>query len=484
MNTSPSAYPETVPETASPANFALNILRGAAIIGLLFVSIWEFAGFRTNEQTFYLTASHHGGNYRLLTFVSFLFEGKMTALLAMVFGAGIVLFLQKKTHPVVIDGPDAYIRQQIWFMLIGLVLAFIVLWPYDILFPFAVVGILVFAFWKLPAKGLFIAALLCTFIYCGKNYWNYTEDKKNYQKYLAVTAVEKKFKQDSTTRANKFIADSTKDPLNIKTILADKKLSDSLAKKKDTLTSKQAEEKGSWEGTVNSLKYDSSKTVAQNKAMRAGYSKIWFYLKGRAQRIESTWLYSIGVWDIGSGMFLGMALLGIGFFHRRFSKITYFLLAVGLIALGIFLTWYRLHYNNVRLLGYSTFIETHPLPYNFFYPLEQLLLASGYAALVIWLLQIKMLNWLWQSLAAVGRIAFTNYILQTIICAFIFYGYGLGYYGRFKQWELYFIVAEITLVQVVFSVLWLRFYKMGPVEWLLYSLVYRKKLTNKREAAA
>ncbi len=320
-------------------------------------------------------------------------------------------------------------------------------------------------------------------MYCGKNYWNYSEDKNDYQKYLAVTVIEKKFKDDSVARAGKFIADSSKNPENIQSIIAAKKLADSLSKKKDTLTSKQSEEKGKWEGLVKSLKYDSSATAAQNKSMRAGYSKIWFYLKGRAQNKESTWLYSIGVWDIASAMFLGMALLGIGFFNRRFAATTYLLFGIGLFAVALFLSWYRIHHNNLRLADYAKFVVGHPVPYNLFYPVEQLVLATGYAALVMWLLQVKMLAWLWQSLAAIGRMAFTNYLLQTIACAFIFYGYGLGFYGRFSQWELYFMVAEISLVQIVFSILWLRFYRMGPAEWLLYSLIYRKKLSNKIPAA-
>lgn len=483
MNTTPSASTESAFMADADGKFSLNILRGAALLGLLVISIWDFGGFGTNEQAFYLTAAHHGGNYRLLTLVSFLFEGKTTALLAMAFGAGLVLFMQKKTHPVPLDGADGYIRQQIWLILFGLVLAFIFLWPKDVLYPFGIVGILLFAFWKLPAKALFIGALFCMLVYAGKNYWNYAEDKGDYKKYLAVTLVEKKFSEDSATRAKKFLADSSSNPANSKSLLSAKKIADSLAKKRDTLTNKQAEEKGKWEGLAKSLKYDSSKTVAQKKNMRAGYSKLWFTLKDKTQYRESTWLYSIGVWDIASAMFLGMALLGIGFFSGRFSKTSYLVTAIGLIALSLFLAWYRIHHNNLRLPDYAAFVKDHALPYNLFYPLEQLSLATGYAALVMWLLQVKALGWLWHSLAAVGQLAFSNYILQTIICAFVFYGYGLGYFGRLKQWELYFIVTELALAQVVFSVLWLRIYKMGPLEWLLYSLVYRKKLSSKTEAA-
>lgn len=81
--------------------------------------------------------------------------------------------------------------------------------PVDILFQYGVVGILLFAFLA-NAGTLLIAAILCTLIYCGKQYWNYADDKKGYKKFLAVTAVEKKFKQDSTARAKKDSFDRTK----------------------------------------------------------------------------------------------------------------------------------------------------------------------------------------------------------------------------------------------------------------------------------
>jgi len=479
MSTHPPASPSPVDER----NFALDVIRGIALFGILFISIREFGGFTLNEQVRYITSSSHGGNYKLLSLVSLLFEGKMTGLLAIIIAAGMILFLQKKEHPVAIGNTDAFIRQQIWLMIFGLFTAFIILWPDEVLFPFGVVAIMLFAFWKLPAKSLFIAALICTLVFCGKTYWNYAEDKDDYQKYVAVTVIEKKFKADSAVRAQDSIK-ITKDTTNLKTKLAKIKLTDSLARKKDTLTEKQAGEKSKWEGIVKSDKYDSLKTVKQNKAMRLGYSKVWFTLKGKAQNKESNWLYSIGLWEISAMMFLGMALLGIGFFHRRFSTANYLLAALILIAGGIGLGLYRLHGYELRLLDYTKFISSHPVPHNLFQPFEQLLMAAGYASLIMALLRVNLLQWIWKGMAAVGHMTLSNYILQTFACAFIFYGYGLGFYGRYEQWELYFLVAEIILVQVVFSVFWMRTYTTGPLEWALKCLVYWKRLPLEKRPVA
>ena len=481
MSHTSSTSSVAVPATDNPRISSLDILRGIALLGILVISIWEFGGFSAAEQDFYRTGTH-GGNYKLLTTISILFEGKMQALFAMVFGAGIILFLQRKDHPVPITSADAYIRRQMWLIIFGIFNAFILLWPGDILFQYGVAGILLFAFSRMKAKGLFIAALVCTLVYCGKQYWNYADDKKEYKKYTAVLAVEKKFKQDSTARASEDSLDRTKDTILLKDKLIKNKLADSLARKKDTLTGKQAEEKGGWEGRIKGFKYDSAKVKAENKAMRAGYGKVWTHLMQRSQNKESFWLYRIGIWDIGSMMFLGMALLGIGFFSSRFSSSRYLIIALLTIAAGFALAWFRIHNNNISSDDYTKYIEKHAIPYNQFFPIEKILMATGYASLVLWLLRMNLVNWLWEALAATGRIAFTNYMIQSIICSFFFYGYGFGYFGRLNQWELYFMVTEIALVQIVFSVFWMRYYRMGPLEWLWRCLVYRKWLPIKKQS--
>ena len=491
MSFTPSDTAPQPPVSATSNNlsriFSLDVLRGIALLGILVISIWEFSGFTINEQIFFRLGNPHGGNYKLLTAISILFEGKMRALLAIVFGAGIILFMQKKEYPAPLAPADAYIRRQIWLIIFGVFNAFILLWPGDILFQYGVVGILLFAFWRISPKGLLIAAIVCTLIYCGKNYWYYADDKKDYKKYLVIKKVQEKFKQDSTSRAKKDSLDRTKDTTKLKDVLTKNKMTDSLAKKNDTLTRKQAEEKGKWEGIIKGNKYDSAATVVGNKAMRtSSYTKIAKHLMERSQTKESYWLYRIGLWDISSMMFLGMALFGFGFFNQRFSSSKYLFIALLTLAIGFGLAWFRIHFQNIKLVDYAKYIEKQALPFNQFFPIERMMLATGYASMIMLLLRTNILNWLWQALAAVGRMALTNYIMQSIVCTFFFYGYGFGYFGRLQQWQLYFMVAEIALVQIVFSVFWLRYFTMGPLEWLWRCLVYRKWLPwkIKEDAAA
>lgn len=480
MNTPTSAPPNSGKEPIESKHFSLYVLLGFALLGLLVTRIWDFAGFTTNEQLFYLLAKK-GGNYQLLNIVSLLFGTKMVAILAVLVGAGIVLFLQKKDPSPSLSQQDAFIRRQLWFVFFGLFCAFIILAPDDILYHFGIVGILLFAFWKLPVKSLLITALICICIYSGKIYWNYNDDGADLKKYTVVKAIEKKFKIKDSLRVRKDSLATPKDSLKSKTFLAKRKITDSIAKKNDTLTTKQAGEKSKWEGIVKELKFDSAKTIAKNKAMRAGYKKSWFHLKSIAQEKESAWLYRIGVWDISSMMLWGMALLGLGFFHQRFKTSNYLLFAFIGIAVGITLAYYRMSNNHLRLQDYAKYIQGHSLPYNQFLPVEQLFLIVGYISLIMALLQQKTLKWLWSALSAVGRMVLSNYFLQTLICAFWFHGYGAGFYGRFQQWELYFIVVLITLVQIIFSIIWLRNYQPGPLEWLLNCLINKKREPLKKQ---
>jgi uncharacterized protein len=454
--------------------FSLDVIRGIALLGILLISIWEFGGFSINQQTG-IRISTKANNHSLLVSMLFLFEGKMRALFSLVFGAGMMLYMNKPNRLMLPTTQELYIRRQMWLIAFGLINAIVLLWPGDILFQYGVMGILLFPFFRMSKKGLLIAAIFCTLIYCGKLFWNYADDKTSHKKFKAVTLVEDRIKKDSATRHNKdSISGMTKTEL---------KKSDSLAKKRDTLTKEQQKDKGAWEGLVKNIKYDSTKVKdsTENKAMHAGYAKMWNHLLERSQWKEALWLYRIGVWDIGSMMLLGMALFGFGFFSPDFSKTKYILFAVIGILAGLSLAWFRLHYGNAKLIDYEKYITGHALPPNQFFPIERLLMAIGYAGLIMLLLRLKILQWLWQALASVGRMAFTNYLMQTIICTLFFYGYGFGYFGRLSLPQLYFFVAEIWLVQTVCSIVWLRYYEYGPVEWLWRWLIYGKRFPNNKK---
>ena len=78
-------------------------------------------------------------------------------------------------------------------------------------------------------------------------------------------------------------------------------------------------------------------------------------------------------------------------------------------------------------------------------------------------------------LAAVGRMAFSNYILQTLICTTIFYGHGLGFFGRVDRLGQVGIVLMIWALELILSPLWLARFQFGPLEWLWRCLTYWRR---------
>jgi uncharacterized protein len=103
-------------------------------------------------------------------------------------------------------------------------------------------------------------------------------------------------------------------------------------------------------------------------------------------------------------------------------------------------------------------------------------LALGYVALVTTLWQQDTGRSVLSYLAPAGRMALTNYLLQTVVCVFLFYGYGLGLFGKFGATVSTLVAIGIFLLQIPLSALWLRHYAYGPMEWIWRQLTYRKRL--------
>jgi uncharacterized protein len=96
---------------------------------------------------------------------------------------------------------------------------------------------------------------------------------------------------------------------------------------------------------------------------------------------------------------------------------------------------------------------------------------------------------LWQSgsskqllsiIAPVGRMALTNYLMQTVICVTLFYGYGFGMFGTIGAAKATLIAFAIFLFQIVFSNVWLKFFQYGPIEWIWRQLTYRQRIPLSR----
>lgn len=104
-------------------------------------------------------------------------------------------------------------------------------------------------------------------------------------------------------------------------------------------------------------------------------------------------------------------------------------------------------------------------------------LALGYAAslALVFKKRKNLLNWF----APVGKMALTNYLLQSLLAIILFYGIGFGFAGELGYTLIIVIAVTIFSLQVVFSKWWLKTHKFGPMEWIWRQLTYGKRIKNK-----
>ena len=171
-------------------------------------------------------------------------------------------------------------------------------------------------------------------------------------------------------------------------------------------------------------------------------------------------------WQIGGTMLLGMALYKWGVLTGDRSRTLYRrLVAVGVVGLGIILAGVAY----IQANDWSADAALFYLQFNF---VGSFLVAGGYLGLVMLYAERRPDGPVTRAFAAVGRTAFTNYLLQTVIATSIFYGHGLGLFGSVNRVEQYGVVLAIWAVQVPLSVIWLRYFRFGPVEWVWRTLTY------------
>lgn len=185
-------------------------------------------------------------------------------------------------------------------------------------------------------------------------------------------------------------------------------------------------------------------------------------------QMETIFFVAFTFWRAAGLMLIGMALFKLDVFSaRRRASLYWKMIAVGLLV-GIPVTLYG---------TYRDFGAGWDFRYSFFYGMQfnywaSLLVSLGWVGTMMLASKAAALLPLTRRLAAVGRMAFTNYIMHTVICTTMFYGHGLGLFGKVPRVEQFAIVLVIWAVQLAVSPIWLRYFLFGPLEWLWRSLTY------------
>ncbi len=117
------------------------------------------------------------------------------------------------------------------------------------------------------------------------------------------------------------------------------------------------------------------------------------------------------------------------------------------------------------------------------YEIGRLAMAFGHLGLILLICRMNWIPIVTSALAAVGRMALTNYILQTFFCITLFCGFGFGWFGELERYQLYFVVASIWCFQIAFSIIWLHCFRFGPLEWGWRSLTYWQLQPMRNERA-
>jgi len=403
---------------------SLDFVRGCALFGILLMNI-NGMGLGPAYDNPTIAGGATGINLWTWFFFNVGFEGTQRALFSILFGAGVVLLTSRLDASGRADAPDIFFRRNLWLIAFGLVNAWLLLWIGDILYYYGITALFLYAFRKMSGRallGLGIASLVLGAA------WS---------------------------------ANDTRRLLNIH---AEATAASAVAVPKRTNEQKKAIER--WE-EKNSSGPPPAAFQEMRRTIAGSYLGAQGQLSGVIKHFQSWNLYRY-FFDIFGMMMLGMALFKLGVLTLEVRTRTYLAMMGGGYAIG--LTGNILEARWIMDHGFTA------LAYNqasISYDVSRLAMTMGHLGLLMLFLQSGILPFVRRSMAAVGRMALTNYLTHSVIALIIFVF--LGYWGALERHQLYFIVLAIWILQFVASPIWLRNYHFGPVEWLWRYLTYGKK---------
>jgi uncharacterized protein len=437
----PQAAP--VPETQRLK--LIDALRGVALLGILLMNIPGFAMAPHSSESYRDNLSDI--NYWFSAVISVAFEGKMRALFGMIFGAGVMLFVSKKEQtgkPVT----GLFYRRMFWLVLFGLIHAHLILWIGDILYLYGICGMIVYLFRNVNPKWLVLGVPIVALVDFGTSTGFYT-----YVRNMRLEYVE----------AQKVI--ETGQPLS------------------------EAQEKAiaGWREIEKDFIPNREDTKEIVRKMKSDYPTVASYVRPISLKIQTVFL-PISLWDSLALMLLGLALYRWGFLTGQWSNASY----LKVIAIGYGIGFPLVIGNLIYHFGTTPTVEAAlarleqvPIEWTgLIYPFQRILLVLGHVSVIVLLYKAGASQGLFRCLEAVGQMAFTNYIMHSVICTLVFFGYGLNQYAEWQYYQVILFAMVIWVVQLIVSPLWLKYFLFGPLEWLWRSLTYWKIQPFRRTTSA
>ncbi|MFL6846253.1 MAG: DUF418 domain-containing protein [Allosphingosinicella sp.] len=413
--------------TEPPPRIAtLDIVRGVAVMGILAMNILAFAmppAAYVNPAAY---GSGSGWDYASWA-LSFVFvDGKMRGLFSFLFGASLLLVIEKAEAKG--ESPAAvHFRRMLWLLLFGY-LHFYFIWYGDILTGYATIGLVAWFFRRLEPHKLVVWGAIFVLLELAM-----MSSAAGDVQALAAAASGAHPSPGAAAQLQGFGEDvAAPGPAEL---------------------------------------------AAQLRLFRGGWWPIAWDQLSRHTFKPLLLLAYFGSETLGY-MLLGMAALKSGFLtgawdderYRRVAAIG-FAITIPAYALLAWLIW-RSGFTLPAIFAFS-FAATVPL---------RPVMVAAIAAAVILLARRR--GPFTARIAAAGRAAFTNYLGTSILMTGLFYGWGLGLFGRLSRIELWPVVFAMWGVMLIWSKLWLDRFAYGPFEWLWRSLARWSPQPMRRRAGA
>ncbi|RLA30781.1 MAG: hypothetical protein DRR11_12490 [Gammaproteobacteria bacterium] len=399
------------------------------MLGILVMNIYGFA----MPMAAYSNPLAYGGtewfNIGTWYFTHLIFDQKFMTIFSILFGAGLIM-MSTRAESRGSKYTGIWYRRNFWLLLIGALHGYLI-WFGDILFSYALMGMLIFPFRKRRPRTLIIIACFMLPVALLTSYAGGVYVDK-----LQVSVAEIAQVQESG----------------------------------EELSEEQTTTLEEWEAMMVFMAPPDEQVAKDLKAYMGNYPDIVVHRAPMVMGMQTQAILAYLLWRVGGLMLIGMALMKLGVLSAERSISFYRKLMLAGYGIGLPIMFYSIYLVTSHQWDHIFMFRIGMAP-NY---IGSVFVALGHIAVVMLIVKTGALKRLMQRFAAVGRMAFTNYLLHSIILTTVFYGYGFGLYGQVSRfWQMAFVVVVIGL-QMIVSPLWLKHYRFGPAEWFWRSLTYWK----------
>lgn len=414
-------FPQTetalTPPTTDDRLPSLDLLRGIAILAILLANIPYLSG--PADWMFSHGGDDNWADQLVVAQTLFWIDGKFITLFSILFGAGMALQVDRAR----VDGRPFvayYLRRLAILLAIGLT-HILFIWFGDILTAYALIGLVAFGLsWM--RKEVIIACLTAVWV------WAYG--------CLAFAALMVAITGDS------FWEMPTPAPVSVPTVAGnDQSAVDRLYHQVMSID---------WKDYFS--KENQIRIYRDGTWQQMFFNRVLYLLTS-----AFSWVIVVGWYLLGCFLF-GIYLMRRGIFRDVQANRSFLRRLVGFgLIVGV-----PFHLTAVAIYYFSPGNSFSWLLNGF----GALPLALAYLGLILFWSCSTYGLWLQRRLRAVGRMALTNYLLQSVLCTFLFYSYGFRLYGELSRTAALGVVLAIWILQLLLSPWWLRHFQMGPIEWV------------------